>query len=72
MDEARHTVELPDSYVIKPVHGLWPTRSWSEGMPCPEGFSYASDTNKSWMNEKEMRAMVADLLPSSSDVRKVA
>ncbi|OGJ56920.1 UDP-N-acetylglucosamine 4,6-dehydratase (inverting) [Candidatus Peribacteria bacterium RIFCSPHIGHO2_01_FULL_54_22] len=57
-DEARHTVEYDDSFVIQPE-----TPSWGEGsLPesnVPEGFQYASDANKEWLTVEKLREMIA-------------
>ncbi len=61
-DEARHTVELEDMFVVEPPGALWFGHGWREkGRPLPEGFRYASDTNDRWLTPEEMRALVAPL-----------
>ena len=46
-DEARHTLELDDMFVVEPPGALWFGHGWSEkGSPLAEGFRYASDTNR--------------------------
>src|SRR5215467_13333239 len=37
-DEARHSVELADSYVITPMHPWWKGETVPAGKPLPEGF----------------------------------
>jgi UDP-N-acetylglucosamine 4,6-dehydratase len=56
-DEARHTVELEDVYIIRPAHPWWKTENWA-GASLPEGFRYASDTNDQWISDDELRALV--------------
>lgn len=54
-DEARHTIELPDRYVVQPPEELWFGHSWSEqGQRLPEGFTYASDNNTRWLSQEEI------------------
>ena len=54
-DEARHTVELDDMYVVEPAEALWFGRAWMEkGRPTPEGFCYASDKNPAWLTVREI------------------
>jgi UDP-N-acetylglucosamine 4,6-dehydratase/5-epimerase len=57
--DARSTLDLGDRYVIQPELDFWP-RQPIEGVPVPDGFSYASDTNDRWLTVDELRAMVAD------------
>lgn len=60
-DEARHTLELEDMYVIQPVHLWWRVENWAGGKPLPEGFRYTSDTNSQWLSVDELRALIEDL-----------
>ncbi|GMR10732.1 MAG: UDP-N-acetylglucosamine 4,6-dehydratase (inverting) [Anaerolineae bacterium] len=57
-DEARHTLELDDMYVVEPPGALWFGHSWREkGQPLSEGYQYASDSNQEWMTVEEIRAI---------------
>lgn len=64
-DEARHTMEFPDVFVIQPVHPWWKMSNWSdywsEGMPLDEGFVYSSDTNPQRLTPVLLQEMVARL-----------
>lgn len=57
-DEARHAVELEDSYVILPAHPWWDVQHWRDAPPMPDGFRYASDTNTQWIGTEELRSLV--------------
>ncbi|WP_129671601.1 UDP-N-acetylglucosamine 4,6-dehydratase (inverting) [Candidatus Chloroploca sp. Khr17] len=57
-DEARHAVELDDSYVIEPSQPFWGYHSWREGVRPPDGFSYASDTNTNWLNHADLQRLI--------------
>jgi UDP-N-acetylglucosamine 4,6-dehydratase len=58
-DEARHTLELEDLFVVEPPDELWFGHAWEKsGRSLPEGFRYASDTNPSWLTVEEIREMV--------------
>jgi UDP-N-acetylglucosamine 4,6-dehydratase len=57
-DEARHSVDIDDSYIIEPSQPYWNYHSWSEGTPLPEGFAYASNTNPSWLSDDDLRRLV--------------
>ena len=58
-DEARHTVELDDMYVVEPPGALWFGHEWREkGKPLPEGFAYSSDNNKQSLTVDEIRELI--------------
>jgi UDP-N-acetylglucosamine 4,6-dehydratase len=58
-DEARHTLELEDMFVVEPTGALWFGHGWREdGKPLPEGFRYASDSNDEWLNQDQIRQLV--------------
>jgi UDP-N-acetylglucosamine 4,6-dehydratase len=70
-DEARHSVELDDMYVVEPAGTLWFGHNWHEkGKSLPEGFSYTSDSNDSWLSQDELKNMVASVEPNSDSQRK--
>ncbi len=59
-DEARHTIELEDMFVVEPSGALWFGHGWrQQGKSLPEGFRYASDNNDVWLSVEEIRAMIA-------------
>ncbi|HLJ41179.1 MAG TPA: UDP-N-acetylglucosamine 4,6-dehydratase (inverting) [Candidatus Acidoferrales bacterium] len=60
-DDARHTVELPDFYVIQPDFQWWDAKNWKAGRPCEDGFRYSSDTNSQWLTRAEMQSIIAGL-----------
>ena len=58
-DEARHTLELQDMFVIEPQASLWFGHAWREkGKPLPEDYRYASDTNDQWLDQDAIRRLV--------------
>ncbi|MDD5491127.1 MAG: UDP-N-acetylglucosamine 4,6-dehydratase (inverting) [bacterium] len=59
-DEARHTLEYKDMFVVEPEHPWWQRESWVGGKRLPEGFRYTSDKNDDWLNEKQLKAMVGN------------
>lgn len=60
-DEARHTVELEDMYVVEPPGALWFGHEWrNKGKPLPEGFKYTSDRNQQSLTADELRQLVAE------------
>jgi UDP-N-acetylglucosamine 4,6-dehydratase len=60
-DEARHTLELDDMFVVQPVHPWWFSDNWRDGRPLPDGFRYGSDTNTQWLRVEDLRALVEGL-----------
>jgi len=59
-DEARHTVELDDMYVVQPAEAIWFGYSWqSRGRLLPEGFRYSSENNSQWLDLAGIRELVA-------------
>jgi len=58
-DEARHTLELEDMFVIEPQASLWFGHAWRErGKPLPEDYRYASDTNDEWLDQVAIKKLV--------------
>ncbi len=60
-DEARHTVEMEDMYIIKPVHPWWGNSQWQGATPVREGFTYASNLNPQSLTMVELKRMVETL-----------
>ncbi len=48
-DDARHTLEFDDCFLIEPEFPWWGGSRWMGGKPLPEGFSYRSDNNTQWL-----------------------
>jgi UDP-N-acetylglucosamine 4,6-dehydratase/5-epimerase len=57
-DEARHSLEFKDSFVIKPNHPWWKKENWKDGQSLPDGSRYTSDDNDKWLTIKELKSMV--------------
>jgi UDP-N-acetylglucosamine 4,6-dehydratase len=58
-DEARHTLEMEDMFVVEPTGALWFGHGWREqGKALPEGFRYASDNNNEWLDQDQIRELV--------------
>ena len=56
-DEARHSYEVDNGYVIHPELASWPLREVDGGKPLPLDFEYSSNTNQSWLDVDELREM---------------
>jgi UDP-N-acetylglucosamine 4,6-dehydratase len=57
-DEARHTLELDDMFVVQPLFPWWTRDHWAEGRALPDGFRFSSDTNTRWLSGGELQAMI--------------
>jgi len=80
-DDARMTLEFSDHFVIQPSHSYWNRKDYQankpKGAPCPEGFSYVSDTNSWFLSDEEIGALVhevaletgGDIMPKSTEPR---
>ncbi|SEM32696.1 UDP-N-acetylglucosamine 4,6-dehydratase [Paenisporosarcina quisquiliarum] len=63
-DDARHTFEYKDFYVITPEFSWWKA-TFEEGKQVEEGFIYSSDTNEDWMKIDNLKKML-DLIDASN------
>lgn len=57
-DDARHTVELDDCYVIEPDFYWWKKDHHVDGKPVPHDFIYSSETNKQWLSGQQLLDMI--------------
>jgi len=60
-DEARHTLEFPDMFVIQPLHPWWQLDNWTNGKRLPEGYFYSSDANPEQLSVDALREMAGQL-----------
>ena len=61
-DEARHTVELPEMYVVQPSNALWFGYAWeNKGNSLPDGFTYTSANNAQWLDAEGIREFIAPI-----------
>lgn len=64
-DDARLTLETEDMFVIQPTHDYWTHKDYVKSLkgsrPCADGFSYASDTNTVWLNDKQISDLVTQV-----------
>ena len=60
-DEARHTVELEDMFVVQPAHPWWSDGHWRNAQALPDGFSYTSDTNRQGLGMEELLSLVGEM-----------
>jgi UDP-N-acetylglucosamine 4,6-dehydratase len=60
-DEARNCAEFHDSYAVLPGYFGFDVAGYQarhNGRPCPDDFSYASNTNTHWLTAAELRRMI--------------
>lgn len=58
-DEARHSVDAGEVYVVLPEHPWWAMDGkWSAATPLPDGFAYVSDANEQWLGADELTALL--------------
>lgn len=60
-EEARHSKEFDDYYVIEPEHSFWKTDARGGGQPLPEDFRHTSANNSRWLTKEELARLVKDL-----------
>ncbi len=59
-DEARHTVELGNMFVVQPAEAFWFGYSWqARGRLLSDGFRYSSDNNTEWLDLEGIRTYIA-------------
>jgi UDP-N-acetylglucosamine 4,6-dehydratase len=69
-DEARNCLEFDDYFALLPLQLGMELNAYQlrqGGKPCPDGFSYSSDTNTLWLSRAELRSMIG-LVDSEIDV----
>ncbi|MDO8468831.1 MAG: UDP-N-acetylglucosamine 4,6-dehydratase (inverting) [Candidatus Peribacter sp.] len=64
-DEARHTVELPDMFVIEPEEDSWGFDHWKGSRP-KENWRYNSDTNTEWLTQQQLLKLLQTSEPSAA------
>ncbi len=60
-DDARHTVEFDDYYIIQPEFPWWSKKYAEGGKALPDGFAYTSDNNNDWLTVEELRKLAEDM-----------
>jgi len=61
-DDARHTIELEDRYVIQPDISFWRTGQgeFENSAPVAQGFYYSSDNNAEWLDADGIRDLLGE------------
>jgi len=60
-DEARHTLELDDKFVIQPLGPGRASKHWTGSRPLRPGFRYASDTNPQQLTPEALTELLGPL-----------
>lgn len=60
-DDARHTVEFDDYYVIQPEFTWWKKEKHLEGKTLADGFAYTSDSNTEWLTIEQLKELVEEM-----------
>ena len=63
-DESRNVLEFDNHFVIQPIQSFWGNKiGVLGGVPCSDGFKYASNCNCDNLNIEELRVLLSDFLP---------
>ncbi len=57
-EEARHTKEFDDYFIIEPEHQFWSSGTHPNGKELPEGFRYTSDNNAQQLTKDQLEEML--------------
>jgi UDP-N-acetylglucosamine 4,6-dehydratase (inverting) len=57
-EEATHTLEFEKYFIVEPEHAFWSSSNHPSGKKCSKGFSYASNTNKEWLDRQKMEKLL--------------
>jgi len=60
-DEARHTKEFDDYYIVEPEQSFWAENTTEGCTSVLEGFRYASNTNNQWLTNEELIKIIQGL-----------
>ena len=57
-DEARHSIDMEDYFVIEPELKFWNQNNGHKGKSLPEGFRYSSESNTVWLEGDALTSMM--------------
>lgn len=57
-EEARHSRDLGNHFIIHPEQNFWGKTDLGEGKPLKDAFTYSSDNNDVWLNQSEIRKLL--------------
>tara|TARA_Y100000588_G_scaffold261003_1_gene275586 strand:- start:1266 stop:1655 length:390 start_codon:yes stop_codon:yes gene_type:complete len=61
-DDARHTLELEDRFVVTPSFNYWSEDNHATGEPVDEVFTYASNMNDELLDSTQLRELLSKAL----------
>ena len=61
-DEARHTEEFKDFFIIEPEFHWWSKNNFKGSKKLKDGFRYSSDNNSRWLTKEEMKKLIASVI----------
>lgn len=68
-DESRNVLEFDNHYVIQPIQSFWGNKiGILGGVPCSDGFKFASNCNCENLNKEALKELLLDFLPPSQSV----
>jgi len=67
VDEARHSVELDDMFVIEPEDPSCPFTPY-EGRKPADNFYYSSDTNTEWLSIADLQNLAKEFVEPMEDI----
>ncbi|GIP19101.1 UDP-N-acetylglucosamine 4,6-dehydratase (inverting) [Paenibacillus montaniterrae] len=59
-DDARHTIEFNDYYIIQPEFPWWSKQYAIGGKKLDDGFSYTSNSNTIWLTIEQLKELVGE------------
>lgn len=59
-EEARHSSEFDDHFIIKPEYPFWTRKQLKKGKKLPVGFKYTSENNDKWFTKEEMMKIIEE------------
>ena len=57
-DDSRNAIEFKDYYIVKPSFPWWDDTVHYKGNGLPDGFKYASNTNKDWLEGARLKKIL--------------
>ena len=60
-EEAKHTKEFDNYFVIEPEHYFWNEDNFKDGGHLSEGFEYTSNKNDKWITKEQMKEILKNL-----------
>jgi UDP-N-acetylglucosamine 4,6-dehydratase len=59
-DEARHSLELDEMFVIQPTHPWWSNAHWTHGKSLPDEFRYTSNNNPQLLSKEDLHRFLGE------------